>query len=110
VNLPAANRVQRRILTADGSRKKARWASFRKQSQPIAVVVKSAGVAPAKRTMSASARRKIAAAQKGTVGKDTSAGEESGLVPWGACCGEFAVGFCNWVRRSTLCVVNMLES
>jgi len=38
---------------------KARWASIRKQSPSV-----SASVAPAKRTMSASARRKIAAAQK----------------------------------------------
>ena len=34
------------------------------KSQPIAMVAKSAGAAPAKRTMSVSARRKIAAAQK----------------------------------------------
>jgi hypothetical protein len=42
---------------------KARWASIRKQSQPI-LVGKTTVPAPAKRTMSASARRKIAAAQK----------------------------------------------
>ena len=52
-----------RIISAASRRKmalaqKARWASIRKQSQPILVSV------PAKRTMSASARRKIAAAQK----------------------------------------------
>jgi len=52
-----------RIISAASRRKmalaqKARWASIRKQSQPILVS------APAKRTMSASARRKIAAAQK----------------------------------------------
>ncbi|HEY4843480.1 MAG TPA: hypothetical protein VIH78_16045 [Terriglobales bacterium] len=28
----------------------------------------------------------------GEVGEDTGAGEESGLVAWGACCGEFAAG------------------
>ena len=27
-----------------------------------------------------------------------------------ACCGEFAVGFCVWVTRSTLCVAKLLES
>lgn len=52
-----------RIISAASRRKmalaqKARWASIRKQSQPILVS------APAKRTMSRSARRKIAAAQK----------------------------------------------
>jgi hypothetical protein len=52
-----------RIISAASRRKmalaqKARWASMRKQSQPILVS------ASAKRTMSASARRKIAMAQK----------------------------------------------
>jgi hypothetical protein len=44
-----------------------------------------------------------------TLGKAES-GEEGGVVSRGACCGEFAVGFCVWVRRSTLCVVKLLES
>jgi hypothetical protein len=57
-----------RIISAASRRKmalaqKARWASIRKQSQPV-LVGKTAVSAPAKRTMSASARRKIAAAQK----------------------------------------------
>ena len=57
-----------RIISAASRRKmalaqKARWASIRKQSQPI-LVGKTTVPAPAKRTMSASARRKIAAAQK----------------------------------------------
>jgi len=57
-----------RIISAASRRKmalaqKARWASIRKQSQPI-LVGKTTVSAPAKRTMSASARRKIAAAQK----------------------------------------------
>jgi phosphopantothenoylcysteine synthetase/decarboxylase len=58
-----------RIISASSRRKmalaqKARWASVRKQSQPIAVVAKTTGSAPAKRTMSVAARRKIAATQK----------------------------------------------
>jgi len=58
-----------RIISAASRRKmalaqKARWASLRKKSQPIAVVAKTTGSAPAKRTMSAAARRKIAATQK----------------------------------------------
>jgi hypothetical protein len=57
-----------RIISAASRRKmalaqKARWASIRKQSQPI-LVGKTTVSAPAKRTMSASARRKIATAQK----------------------------------------------
>jgi septal ring factor EnvC (AmiA/AmiB activator) len=56
-----------RIISAASRRKmalaqKARWASLRTKSQPIAVMAKP-GSAP-KRIMSASARRKIAAAQK----------------------------------------------
>ncbi len=59
----------KRIISAASRRKmataqKARWASLRKNSQPVLVAVKSAGSVPAKRTMSASARRKIAVAQK----------------------------------------------
>lgn len=58
----------KRIISAASRRKmalaqRARWASLRKKSQPIAVVTKTTGSAP-KRTMSASARRKIASAQK----------------------------------------------
>jgi len=57
-----------RIISAASRRKmalarKARWASIRKQSQPI-LVGKTTVSAPTKPTMSASARRKIAAAQK----------------------------------------------
>ncbi len=56
----------KRIVTAASRRKmaraqKARWASIRKGSQPVA---SSTGSAAPKRTMSASARKKIAAAQK----------------------------------------------
>jgi hypothetical protein len=56
-----------RIISAASRRKmalaqRARWASIRKQAQPM--VGKTTVSAPAKRTMSASARRKIAAAQK----------------------------------------------
>lgn len=64
------NTVQpKRIISAASRHKmalaqKARWASIREKSQPIAMVAKTTGSAPAKRTMSASARRKIAAAQK----------------------------------------------
>jgi hypothetical protein len=64
------NTVQpKQIISAASRRKmamaqKARWASLRKNSQPVLVAVKSAGSVPAKRTMSASARRKIAVAQK----------------------------------------------
>jgi|HubBroStandDraft_1064217.scaffolds.fasta_scaffold17985_2 hypothetical protein len=59
----------KRIISASSRRKmalaqRARWASLRKTSQPIAVVAKSAGSTPVKRIMSVSARRKIAAAQK----------------------------------------------
>jgi hypothetical protein len=61
--IPSKTIQPKRIISAASRRKmalaqKARWASIRKQSQPILVS------APAKRTMSASARRKIAAAQK----------------------------------------------
>jgi hypothetical protein len=42
---------------------RARWASIRKGSQPLAAA-RTTGSAPVKRTMSASARRKIAAAQR----------------------------------------------
>jgi len=46
----------------------------------------------------------------GQMGKSKGCDEEGGVVSRGACCGEFAVGFCVWVRRSTLCVANLLES
>jgi hypothetical protein len=57
-----------RMISAASRRKmalaqKARWASIRKESQPI-LMGKTSIPIPAKRTMSASARRKIAAAQK----------------------------------------------
>jgi hypothetical protein len=59
----------RRIVSAASRRKmaqaqKARWASIRKEAQPVAETTKTTGLAIVKRTMSASARRKIAAAQK----------------------------------------------
>ncbi len=43
---------------------KARWASIRKGSQPVAEAAKTTGSASAKRTMSAAARRKISLVQK----------------------------------------------
>src|SRR5258708_2762148 len=56
-----------RIISAASRRKmalaqKARWANLRKQPQPAVAVAKATGSTPAKRTMSASSRRKIAAA------------------------------------------------
>jgi len=41
------------------------------------------------------------------VGEDTGAGEESGLVAWGACCGEVAAGFRVWVlgNREEICLI-----
>jgi hypothetical protein len=67
--VPSKTAQPKRIISAASRRKmalaqKARWASIRKGSQPVAVAAKKTGSAPAKRTMSASARRKIAAAQK----------------------------------------------
>jgi hypothetical protein len=58
-----------RIVSAASRRKmaqaqKARWASIRKEAQPVVETTKTTGLAIVKRTMSASARRKIAAAQK----------------------------------------------
>jgi hypothetical protein len=62
-----------RIISAASRRKmalaqRARWASMRKQSQPVSVG-KTTVSAPMKRTMSASARRKIAAAQRARWGE-----------------------------------------
>jgi hypothetical protein len=56
-----------RMISAASRRKmalaqKARWASVRKQSQPVAAIAKATGATPVKRTMSAAARRKIAVA------------------------------------------------
>ena len=56
----------KRIISAASRRKmalaqKARWASVRKQSQPV-MAGKTSVPAPAKRTMSAASRKKIAAA------------------------------------------------
>ena len=56
-----------RIISAASRRKmalaqKARWASVRKQSQPVAAIAKATGATPVKRTMSAAARKKISAA------------------------------------------------
>ena len=43
---------------------------------------------------------------KGTMGEDTGAGEESGLVAWGACFGTAQVGGWVWVRgeQGEICV------
>jgi hypothetical protein len=67
--VPSTTTQPKRIVSTSSRRKmaaaqRARWASIRKTSQPIALVAKTTGSAPAKRTMSASARRKIALAQK----------------------------------------------
>lgn len=67
--LPSTTTRAKRIISAASRRKmalaqKARWASLRKKSQPIALVAQSTSSSPTKRTMSAAARRKIAAAQK----------------------------------------------
>jgi hypothetical protein len=43
---------------------KARWASLRKKSEPIAVVAKTTGSAPAKRKISAAGRKRIAEATR----------------------------------------------
>jgi len=66
---PSGTIQPKRIVSAASRRKmalaqKARWASLRTKSRPMALVTQSTGSSPAKRTMSASARRKIAAAQK----------------------------------------------
>ena len=58
-----------RIVSAVSRRKmalaqKARWASLRKKSQPIAVVAKTTGSAPAKRKISAAGRKRIAEATR----------------------------------------------
>jgi hypothetical protein len=58
-----------RIVSAASRRKialaqKARWASLRKKSQPIAVVAKTTGSAPAKRKISAAGRKRIAEATR----------------------------------------------
>jgi hypothetical protein len=46
----------------------------------------------------------------GEMGKSKGCEEEGGVVSRGACYGEFAVGFCVWVRHSTLCVAKLLQS
>jgi|SRR5580693_734994 hypothetical protein len=43
---------------------KARWAKARKESQPVVAITKTTASVPVKHTMSASARRKIAAFQR----------------------------------------------
>jgi hypothetical protein len=58
-----------RIISAASRRKmalaqKARWASLRKKSEPIAVVAKTTGSAPAKRKISAAGRKRIAEATR----------------------------------------------
>lgn len=65
--VPSESIQPKRTISAASRRKmalaqKARWASARKESQPVTAVAKT-GSAP-KRTMSASARKKIAAAQR----------------------------------------------
>jgi hypothetical protein len=59
----------KRIISAASRRKmalaqKARWAGLRKKSQPIAVVAKSTGPAPAKHKISAAGRKRMAAASR----------------------------------------------
>jgi hypothetical protein len=61
--------TQSRVISAASRRKmalaqKARWAGLRKKSQPIAVVAKSVGSAPAKRKISAAGRKKMAEASR----------------------------------------------
>jgi hypothetical protein len=58
-----------RVVSAASRRKmaaaqKARWASLRKKSQPIAVVAKTTGATPAKRKISAAGRKRIAEATR----------------------------------------------
>jgi hypothetical protein len=43
---------------------KARWASIRKRSQPVAEAIAKTGSAPAKRKISAAGRKRIAAAAR----------------------------------------------
>jgi hypothetical protein len=43
---------------------RARWARANKASQPLVAIAKTKGSAPVKRTMSAAARKKIAAFQR----------------------------------------------
>jgi hypothetical protein len=67
--VPSKTAQLKRIISAASRRKmalaqKARWASIRKGSQPIAVVAKSTGSAPAKRKISAAGRKKMAAASR----------------------------------------------
>ena len=66
---PSKIAQQKRIISAASRRKmaqaqKARWASIRKESQPVVALATSTGSAPVKRTMSAAARRKIAVAAR----------------------------------------------
>src|SRR6202522_4341755 len=66
---PSKTTPQKRIISIASRRKmalaqKARWASIRKNSQPLAVVAKSRGSAPAKRNISAASRKKMAAAAR----------------------------------------------
>jgi hypothetical protein len=46
------------------SNQRARWAKARKESQPVVAIAKNEGAVQVKRTMSAAARRKIAAFQR----------------------------------------------
>jgi hypothetical protein len=62
-------KTTKRIISAASRRKmaqaqKARWASIRNGSKPVAAVTKATVSAPVKRTMSAAARRKIAVAAR----------------------------------------------
>ncbi len=59
----------KRIISAASRRKmalaqKARWASIRKKSQPVAVAIAKTVSAPAKRKISAAGRKRIAAAAR----------------------------------------------
>ena len=67
--VPSKTTLPKRIISAESRRKmalaqKARWASVRKNSQPLAVVAKSKGSSPAKRNISAASRKKMAAAAR----------------------------------------------
>ncbi len=82
------NTVQpKRIISAASRRKmalaqKARWASIRKKSQPIAVVAKSAMLGSGKAHHVRISTPEDRGGTKSTVGEDTGAGEEGGLVAY----------------------------
>jgi hypothetical protein len=57
-----------------------RWARARKESQPVVAIAKTTGSAPVKRTMSAAARRKIAAFQKARWAKIKAQQKKAALI------------------------------